>query len=119
MKNTFLCCLLFLGFFGCSTVGGLFPANKAIVNDCASKLAVESGYRIAEVDGKAAERARSGVVTVVPFVLAEPGEREFTLETRGGNDLPRVKVKATVVAGRRYVVKKDGESVVIAEEEIK
>jgi len=115
MRNAFSGCLL-IGLLGCSAVGGLRPANKAIVNDLSSKLAVESGYRIAEVDGKAAERARSGVVTVVPFVLAEPGEREFTLEPREGNDLPRVTVKATVVAGRRYVVKKDGESVVLAEE---
>jgi hypothetical protein len=107
---------LLIGLLGCSTVGNLLPANRAIVNDCASKIAVESGYQIAEVDGKAAERARSNFVTVVPFVLTEPGEREFTLEARNGNDAPRIKVKAIVAAGKRYVVKKDGEAVVIVEE---
>ena len=97
-------------------MGDLLTANRAIVNDCSSKIAVESGYHITEVDGKAAERARSNFVTVVPFVLAEPGEHEFTLESRNGNDIPGIKVKATVAAGKRYVLKKDGESVVIVEE---
>ena len=116
MPSGYLFFISIVGLIGCSATGTPFPLHQAIVNDCASQVAAESGYRIVEVDGKAAPRARSNVVAVVPFVLVEPGEREFTLDPRGEGNLPRVKAKATVVAGRRYVVKKDGESVVIAEE---
>lgn len=106
-----LLAFVFLFAAGCRSGLNAFPADKAILNDLAVPAALDSGFRVAQVDGQAAQRARSAVITVVPYVLIEPGERRLQLEPRSGQDLPPTAITGMFEAGKRYRLKRDGDVV--------
>ncbi len=110
--------LAFLLFTATGCVSGTnpFPTDRAIINDVAVRSQLDSGYRVTQVDGQAADRAQSKLVTVVPFVLVKPGERRLGLQPRTGEDLSPIEVTATFDAGKRYRLKRDGDVVTVVED---
>ena len=118
MRYAFTFLPILIVTIGCSAGGGAFPENKATINDVAIRSTEDVGYRVVSVDGKPCERAASRYVSVVPLVLVEPGEHELSIEAKdAGSALPPLKVTATVEPGKRYRFIKDGESVVVVEEQ--
>ena len=118
MRNPITFLPILIVTLGCSVGGGAFPANKATINDVAVRSTEDVGYRVVSVDGKPCERAASRYVSVVPLVLVDQGEHELSIEAKdAGSALPPLKVKATVEPGKRYRFAKDGESVVVVEEQ--
>ena len=73
---------------------------KASINDVMGGRA-----QILAVDGKPAVRAQSKYVTVVPFVLVDPGPHTFRVRLEAEEGVAREEtlfVQGTVVAGKRY-----------------
>jgi hypothetical protein len=101
---------------GCISAPGPFGDRHAIVNDVSVKAPLDSGYRVVAVDGKPAERARSAVVTVVPFVLVQAGEHKLSLEPKNGESLAATDVTATFDSGKRYRIQRENGVVSVIEE---
>lgn len=109
--------VILVALVGCATGGNPFPADKALVNDVSVSAALDSGYRVSEVDGVPAQRAYSGVVTVVPYVVLTAGEHTLAVESRSGNSLPTAEVTATFEAGKRYRLERKANALLVVEDE--
>jgi hypothetical protein len=94
----------------------------ALVNDIALSDEEDSGYRIRFVDDEGVVRARSDVISVVPYVVLPPGKHRLLLkaDTPKGErmKLPWVlKETVEVQAGRRYSLRVNQASVALIEVE--
>ncbi|HBH27199.1 MAG TPA: hypothetical protein DDX54_07405 [Rhodospirillaceae bacterium] len=63
-------------FFGGATYAAAF------INDVAVKSESDTGYKVMSVDGKQPVRRSGFLVTLVPYVEVESGERSIALEKR-------------------------------------
>ena len=80
---------------GCSGRG-----DQARVNDIAVPYPPNEGYRVVGVDGGPVTRASSGMVTVVPLVLVDPGTHIFAIESQ--DHKTRFNLTATIEARKEY-----------------
>ena len=116
MRNAICLVLLLMTVPGCVSGGNLFPADKAIINDLDVRTPLDSGYRVTLVDGKPAERARSAIVSVIPYVLVEAGEHTLELESQIDESLPAAKVTSTFEAGNQYRLKREGDVLAVVKD---
>lgn len=101
---------------GCISSARRLDARYAIVDDVTGKAPSESGYCVVAVDGKPVQRARSGVDTVIPMALIDPGEHELSLNTRNAGSPAETIVSATFEAGKRYRIKNENGEVSVVED---
>lgn len=74
------------------------------------------GYEIVAVDGADVVRRRNPIVTMVPVVLASPGEHKLKLEARAGESLQPKTIVASLEPGKRYRLQLDGEVPTVVED---
>lgn len=96
-----LCILSVLVLIGCSDPDGPVGKNTARINDVAVPISLDTGYKVVEVDGKLAVRARSAFMTVVPFVIVPVGQHTLSVKPKQGPGDAKAFV-VTVVAGKTY-----------------
>lgn len=108
--------ILVMACSGCISSAGRLDARYAIVDDVTREAPFVSGSCVVAVDGKPVQRARSGVVTVIPMALVDPGEHTLSLKSHDA-DLPaETTVSATFEACKRYRIKHENGEVSIVEE---
>jgi len=60
--------------------------SSAAINDVSVKVADNPGYSVTAVDGKPPKRRSNALVTVVPYVLLEPGHHVLTIRSDSSAD---------------------------------
>ena len=76
---------------GCA-LGGNNTKTSAFIDDGLTS----NGFRIAAVDGSPPARSTHPVMTMVPYIIVEPGTHEFTVEGETRS------FRAKVEQGKRY-----------------
>ena len=83
--------------FGCASTKSGGANNSSIINDVAVQAPLDSGYRVAAVDGKAARRAEGGHLRpMVPVVIIPPGVHTISLEPKEAGELKEVTITAAI-----------------------
>src|SRR5690348_8696324 len=86
-----------LAIFGCASTKSGGAKNSSIINDVAVKAPLDSGYRVAAVDGKAPRRAEGGHLRpMVPVVIIPPGVHTLTLEPKESGELKEVTITTPI-----------------------
>jgi len=89
--------------------------NVALLNDVAVRVEEDSGYRVISVNGKKEKRLSSSFVTVVPFVVVDPGVHVIGVrKTETSN--PQSSFSANFEAGKRYRIKEERGTFLLIEE---
>lgn len=104
--------LALMAISGCAKSGG--PKNSSIINDVAVKAPLDSGYRVAAVDGKAAKRAEGK--SMVPVVIVQPGVHTLSLEPKEPGELKEVSIIAPIEGGKRYRLKHENDEVTLVDD---
>ncbi len=65
---------------GCSS-----DAKNALINDVAIPVNEDSGYEVIAVNGKPPNRVRNDYITMVPFVVLEPGPNMIEVKQKHGS----------------------------------
>jgi hypothetical protein len=103
-----------LAISGCASTKSGGARNSSIINDVAVKAPLDSGYRVAAVDGKAAKRAEGGhFTTMVPVVIIQPGVHTLSLEPKEPGELKEVTITALIEGGKRYRLKHENDEVTL------
>jgi hypothetical protein len=99
-----LCCALWLGSAGCAAVK---PKPDEAVNATADSKQLapalvlsDHGCSVVSIDGRRVTAAKFPTATILPMIVVEPGEHQFTLS---GLDHDEV-LTAAVEAGKEYVL---------------
>ncbi len=87
------------------------PGFEAVPSIPIDDVTQANGYEIVAVDGADVVRKRNSIVTLVPAVLASPGEHTLKLNPRAGESLQPKTIVASLEAGKRYRLTLDGEVV--------
>jgi hypothetical protein len=106
--------LALVAIAGCISGKSGGPNNSSIINDVAVKEPLDSGYRVAAVDGKDPRRAEGGHLRpMVPVVIIPPGVHTLTLEPKEPGELKEVTIIAPIEGGKRYRLKHENDEVTL------
>ena len=83
--------------------------NSAFINDVSIRFADDSGYRIVGINGQKEVRVESSFVSMVPYVVLEPGRNTIVVEKKeylegSAQILPRATFVAEVESGKTYKI---------------
>src|ERR1700736_5561424 len=93
--------------------------SAATVNDVSVPTSQSAGYRVVTVDGAPPKRASSSIITVVPYVLLDPGHHSLTVRSDSPDQTNTAEqtLEIDVLRGQRYnLVFRNGHPVLIPNE---
>lgn len=109
--------LALVAISGCASTRSGGARNSSIINDVAVKAPLDSGYRVAAVDGQAARRAEGGHLRpMVPVVIIPPGVHTLSLEPKEPGELKEQTITAVIDGGKRYRLKHENDEVTLVDD---